>query len=68
MENIFCENLKALRLEKKISQQKLAKMVNVSQQCVSEWENGNNQPTLTPLIKLADALDISIDELVRKSI
>lgn len=67
MENLFSKNLKTLRLDKNFSQKKLASMIDVSQQCVSEWENGNNEPTLTSLWKLSDVLEISIDELVGKT-
>jgi transcriptional regulator with XRE-family HTH domain len=66
MECLFSENLKNFRLEKKISQKKLAELLAVSQQCVSEWENGHNQPTLTSLLRLSEIFEISIDELVGK--
>lgn len=67
MKNLFSKNLKSLRLDKGLSQKKLATMIDVSQQCISEWENGNNEPTLTSLWKLSDVLEITIDELVGKS-
>ena len=62
--NNFAENLKSLRKEQDISQGKLGGYVGVSQQCVSEWENGKIEPTLTYLWKLADLFGITIDELV----
>lgn len=65
-ENKFKQNLKALRLERKMSQSQLAGLIGVSQQCVSEWENGNNEPSLSSLWKLSDVLEITIDELVGK--
>ncbi|MDD4002915.1 MAG: helix-turn-helix transcriptional regulator [Clostridia bacterium] len=67
MKNLFSKNLQSLRLDKGLSQKKLATMIDVSQQCISEWENGNNEPTLTSLWKLSDVLEITIDELVGKS-
>jgi len=66
MENLFAKTLKNLRLEKGLSQQKLAKSIDVSQQCISEWENGNIEPTMFSLWKLSDVFEISIDELVGK--
>ena len=63
-ENCFAKNLKMLRKEENLNQQKLATLVGVSQQCVSEWENGKIEPTLTYLWKLADIFKISIDELI----
>lgn len=59
----FAENLISLRKENKISQQTLAIRVGVTQQCISEWENGNMEPTLSNLIKLADYFETSIDFL-----
>ena len=63
MNNKFSENLKALRREKKLSQKELAQLIGVTQQCVSEWENRNTEPTLTYLWLLADFFGISIDML-----
>lgn len=63
MENKFPELLKMLRVEKKISQNKLAKILGVTQQCISEWELGKTEPTLSSLWELADFFDVSIDEM-----
>ncbi|MBO5328877.1 MAG: helix-turn-helix transcriptional regulator [Clostridia bacterium] len=56
--------IKALRAENKLSQAKLASMVGVTQQCVSEWEKESIEPTLSNLWALADIFSISIDVLV----
>lgn len=64
MKNYFCENLKMYRKELKLSQLELSKRVGVTQQCISEWEKGNIEPTLSYLCKLADVFEISLDELV----
>lgn len=68
MKNYFSENLKLNRKQLKLSQLDLATRVGVTQQCVSEWENGKIEPTLTCLWKLADIFDMSIDELVGRDI
>lgn len=62
--NKFGENLIRIRKENKISQQELAEKVNVSQQCVSEWEREKIEPTLSNLWKIADVFDISVDFLI----
>ncbi len=59
----FSEILKTLRKERKLSQDALAKSVGVTQQCVSEWERGRIEPTLSYLWKLADLFGVSIDVL-----
>lgn len=63
----FSENLKLYRKQLNISQTNLAKLVGVSQQCISEWENGKIEPTLSFLCKLADVFDTTIDELVGRT-
>ena len=63
VDNKFVENLKALRTEQKLSQEKLARAVGVTQQCVSEWERGRVEPTLTYLWRLADVFGVSMDVL-----
>ena len=60
----FSKNLKMYRLQEKYNQQQLSALVGVSQQCISEWENGKIEPTLSYLWKLADIFNVSIDELV----
>ena len=64
MENIFCERLKELRIEKGIGQVELAKAINVSKGIISLWENGLREPKLSNLIALAQCLDVSTDYLV----
>ena len=63
MENQFAENLKLLRKERGLSQRELAAEVGVTQQCISEWERGGMEPTLSYLWKLADLFGVSIDVL-----
>ena len=62
--NRFPDNLKSLRKQAEWSQFYVALKVGVTQQCVSCWENGKIEPTLSQLWKLADLFDLSIDELI----
>lgn len=59
----FAENLKNLRAENNMSQADLAKRLGVTQQCVSEWELGKTEPTLSYLCALADVFGLSLDAL-----
>lgn len=57
-------NLKKLRNQKKLSQDKLARLANIPYNTLVKVESGkSNNPTFETLSKLADALDVSIDEL-----
>jgi transcriptional regulator with XRE-family HTH domain len=64
MTKIFCERLKALRIDKKLSQPELAQLVGVSNGMISFWENSVNEPTISNLIKLCQILEVSADYLL----
>ena len=58
------KNLKKLRKEHNLSQQKLADILHVSQQSVYKYENGITAPDIETLIRMADYFNTSIDYLV----
>lgn len=57
-------NLKLLRIQKGMSQQKLADAMNVSQQAIYKYENDICQPNLQMLKELSSFFDTSIDYIV----
>ena len=62
----FSYVLKNLLQEKGITQETLAKEFFTTQQTVSRWLNGINEPDFTTLNKLADYLGCTVDELLDK--
>lgn len=52
------------RKEKGLTQIQLAEILNVSNRAVSKWENGDGFPDITLLPAIAEALGITIDELL----
>ena len=56
--------LKETREKRKMTQEALAKKVGVAQGFISNLENGNCSPSFEVFIRLARALDCSLDELV----
>ena len=60
----FAENLSRYRKERNWSQREVALKISVTQQCVSQWEAGAIEPTLTFLWRLADLFEVSVDELI----
>lgn len=58
------KNLKILRQQHNLSQQKLADILHVSQQSVYKYENGITSPDIETLILMADFFNTSIDYLV----
>jgi transcriptional regulator with XRE-family HTH domain len=64
MSNIS-KTLRKLREQKGLTQEKLARLADVSNNTVIKIEAGKNQnPTLETLKRLAKALDISVDDLI----
>lgn len=62
---IFKEQLKTFRAAKQLSQDDLAKKLYISRQAISKWENGDATPDIENLVKLADILEVSLDQLVK---
>lgn len=54
----FSNNLKKIRIERGITQKKLADALHVSQNAVFNWENGKREPALEMIKKIADALEV----------
>lgn len=55
--------IKTLRLEKKVKQEELANYLGVSTQAVSKWETGASTPDITLLPEIATYFGVVIDEL-----
>ena len=58
------KNLRVLRDEKRISQQKLADTIGVSQPSINKYENHNIEPDIYTLKLMADYFETSIDFIV----
>ncbi len=58
-------NLKRIRTEKNISQGDIARELGVSRGFVSNLENGKTNPTLATISRVADAIGVSTDELLK---
>lgn len=61
------ENLRIIREKRNINQQKIAVELEISQESISKYENGNAFPSREILIKLADYLNCSIDYLMGRT-
>lgn len=59
----FAERLTEIMFDRKISAENLAKIIGVNPSTVRDWKRGKFLIGLTNLIKLADALECSIDFL-----
>ncbi|OGE83808.1 MAG: DNA-binding protein [Candidatus Doudnabacteria bacterium RIFCSPHIGHO2_02_FULL_43_13b] len=59
------ENLKRIRKEKGISQGDIVRKLGMPKSFVSNIENGKTNPTLATIAKMAKAVGVSINELLK---
>ncbi len=60
----FSEKLRELRIQKNVSQAKLAADIHISRSAVAKWENGLGLPSDDSLKMLTEYFGISISELI----
>lgn len=61
---MFGQRIKELRLSLGLNQEDFGKTLNVTKQSVSNWENGNIQPSVDILMKIATKYSVSSDYLL----
>ncbi len=61
------ENIKKLRIARKLNQVEFGKLVGVTKQCVSNWENDNVVPSIEMLVRIADLFNVTTDYLLGRS-
>lgn len=59
----FGDNLREIRKQKNISQERLAELLNVSRQSISKWEQDICYPEMEKLLLLSKELGVSLDDL-----
>ena len=60
----FGENLKALRISKRLSQEKFAEAIGSNQACITAWERGTRIPHLTVIQGIADTFKVPLSTLL----
>jgi transcriptional regulator with XRE-family HTH domain len=60
----LAENLRKLRETRSLTQAQLGKRAGMAAASVSHFETGQRAPSLDSLVKLADALEVSVDTLL----
>ncbi len=61
------ENIKRLRMSRGLNQVSFAKLLGVTKQCISNWENDNVLPSIEMLVKVADIFSVTTDELLGRT-
>ena len=67
LSRVIFVRLRKLRKECHITQLKLALDLHMSQNTISRYENGEREPGVSELIKIADYFDVSIDYLLGRT-
>lgn len=60
----FPERLKILREDSGFTQKHLAEVLNIKLSTISHYKNGTRKQSIAILIKIAEALSVSVDYLV----
>lgn len=61
---MLSKNLKIFRKRKGLTQENVAEALNIVRQTISKWEKGVSVPDADMLIRLAEILDVSVNELI----
>ena len=64
---MFSERLRLLRKEKSVTQNELAKILNIERSSIGKYESANVIPSVDVLKKISDYFSVSIDYLLGKS-
>lgn len=63
----FHQNLKRYRLELGFTQKAMAQQLGISERGYRYYEMGTREPNLSSLVKIADFLGLSLDDLVGRN-
>lgn len=66
MKETFGQRFQRLRKEAGLTQEEVAEKVGITPQGVSKWENDLSSPDINILVKLAEILGVSVEELLGK--
>ena len=59
-----CENIKALCTYRGYSVDRIASLLNISNQTVYSWFSAKKLPSIDHIVELSDILNVSIDEII----
>ena len=68
MKNYFNSNIKYIRIQKKMSQTKMAELLGVDQATIARWENEDRIPTIDKAIEVSIKLNIPLNLLVGRDL
>jgi transcriptional regulator with XRE-family HTH domain len=63
----FAQRLRDLRSSRKLTQTRLAELLQVSPRVYSRWETGDVTPHFDTIVRIAEMLEVSLDELAGRT-
>lgn len=61
------KNIRSIREDNDVTQQQMAKLLNISQNTYSQYETGKIEWTASTLIKIANYFNVSVDYLLDRT-
>ncbi len=61
------EQIQSLRIQKGLTQERLAEMLEVSRQSISKWELGQAVPDVEKIIRMSELFDVSTDTILLRN-
>ena len=61
---MYSDNIRFLRKSAKLSQDDLAKLLDVKRHTICDWETGRTEPSISQLIGIAETFNVSINFLL----
>ncbi len=61
---MFNKRLRTIRMQKGLTQQKMADYLNIALRSYQKYEQGERSPSLDCLVCIADIFDVSLDYLL----
>lgn len=66
--SLFGLNLRKLRKEKNLTQDKLAKTLGFTRPNIGAYEEGRAEPPFKQVIKFCDYFNVTLDDLIRREL
>jgi transcriptional regulator with XRE-family HTH domain len=68
MPMFFGQNIKFLRLQRKLQQAEIPDLIGISRATWSDYENSRTEPKIEVIINISEFFGISIDDLLKKNL
>lgn len=68
MKNYFSKNLRFLREQRKLSQNKLGELANVNQTTIARWENEEMAASIDNVIELSKIFNVELADLLGRDL